>query len=187
MKKSKFDSTSLRAILIIIFTLMLAGLVGGFYYAQNWFNEMAVSINKTSAELAKNDNIQAQSNLQNELANLKPIKLKAGGLLSSSSNYQNTVSTDLSRYASNTGIQINDVSPTRLPIGALVSNVIGVQAKYVKVTLENPVPFNNLIKFLKAIETNIPKISLTGITLTHNSGMGGSVSVDPLILEVYTK
>jgi hypothetical protein len=166
---------------------MSVGLAGGFYYAQNWLNDMAVSINKERIELSKDDNIEAQTTLQNELNNLKSVELKAVGLISPSSDYQISVSADLSKYASNTGIQIDGVSPSQLPVGATVSNILGVQAKYVTVTIKNPVPFNNLVKFLKAIETNIPKMRLTGITIVHNSSMGNSVAVDPLTLEVYTK
>ena len=166
---------------------MIGGLGSGFYYAQNWLNQMAVDVNKTSSDLAKNDDTQVQANLQKEIASLKPVELKASGLLSSSSDYQSSVSSDLAKYATSTGIQIDGVSPSQLPVGANVSNIYGVQAKYVSVTLHNPVPFNNLIKFLKAIETNIPKMRLTGITINHSASLGGSVKVDPIILEVYTK
>lgn len=187
MKKTKFNSTSLRASLILLVLLMIAVLAGGFYYAQNWLNDMAVEVNKTSTELAKNDNIQAQANLNKQITDLKPVELKASGLLSSSSVFQNTVTADVSRYATNTGIEIEGVSPSQLPVGATVSNVLGVNAQYIKVTLKNPVPYNNLIKFMKAIETNIPKMRLTGVNISHNPGMGGSVSIEPIILEVYTK
>lgn len=178
---------SLRASLIVLVILMIAVLAGGFYYAQNWLNDIAIEVNKTSTELAKNDSVQAQANLNKEISNQKPVETKASGLLSSSSDFQNTVTADVSKYATNTGIEIESVSPSQLPVGATVSNILGVNAQYIKVTLKNPVLYNNLIKFMKAIETNIPKMRLTGINITHNSSLGNSVSVDPIILEVYTK
>ena len=187
MKKPKFNAVTLRALLITLVLLLTAGLSGGFYYAQNWLDGMAVDINTRSAELATNDSTQAQANLQNQLNSLQPVELKASGILSSSTDFQNSVSADVTRYASSTGIEIESVSPSQLPVGATATNIPGVQTRYVKVTLKNPIPFNNLVKFIKAIETNLPKMKLTGISLTHSSTMGNSVTVDPLTLEVYTK
>ena len=187
MKKPKFNATTLRAILITMVLVLTAGLTGGFYYAQNWLNDIAVDIETTSSQLTKEDNAEAQANLQNQLNNMQPVELKASGLLSSSTDYQNSVSTDISKYASSTGIEIDSVSPSQLPVGATATNIPGVQTRYVKVTLKNPIPFNNLVKFIKAIETNIPKMKLTGISLAHSSNMGNSITVDPLTLEVYTK
>jgi hypothetical protein len=187
MKNVKFNATALRTILVVTVILLTAGLIGGFYYAQTLLNEMAVDVSKTSSELAKVDNDNAQSALQTKLDNLKPVEAKAIGIVYPSTDYQSMVSSDLSKYASSTGVQVEAVSPGQLPIGSTASNIAGIQTAYVKVTIKNPVPVDSLIKFIKAIETNLPKMKLKGITISNSADKDDSVAVDPLILEVYTK
>jgi len=187
MKTVKFNATTLRNVLIVSILLLTTGLIGGFYYAQSWLNEMAVSVDETSSELAKADNDYAQSSLQNKLDSLKPVEVKASGLLYPSANYQDMVSADLAKYAAMTGAQIESVTPAQSPAGANAANITGAQTRYVKVTIKNPTDFNELVKLLKAIETNLPKMKPTGITITNIPGKDDSVTVGPLILEVYTK
>lgn len=187
MKKMKFDSIILRAILFTVVCLMILGFGIGFYFAQGFLNETATAINQKTTQLSQQKSTQAQNNLMSELTSLKPIQIKASSLTTSEASFVANATTDLSNYASKTGIQVEKVEPSQLPVGSNVSNVNGVQARYVKVTLKNPVPFNNLMKFIKAIETNIPKMRLTGISLGHNVNIGNSVTVEPLILEVYIK
>lgn len=187
MKNKRFEATSLRTTLVILAAVMVAILFVGFYYAQSWLDSYAADINRASAILASKDNIQTQSELRSELARLKPSINKTNALLVPYGSYLATLAPDINKYASATGITITEISPSQLPDGALMSNVIDSQTRYLKITLKNPVPFGNLIKFIKALETNIPKMRLTGITLTHNDSDGGSISVGPIVVEVYTK
>jgi hypothetical protein len=65
--------------------------------------------------------------------------------------------------------------------------IAGVKTQFVSVTLGNPVEFTKLLEFIQAIETNVPKMKLTGISMDSSSGQSGSVSVKPIIIEVYTE
>jgi len=62
-----------------------------------------------------------------------------------------------------------------------------VLPQFVSVTLGNPVQFSKLFEFIQAIESNTPKMKLTGISMDSVAGQNDAVSVQPIIIEVYTK
>jgi hypothetical protein len=65
--------------------------------------------------------------------------------------------------------------------------VSGVESQYVTVSLGGSIPFVKFYEFIQGIESNTPKMKLTGISLGSVSGQNGSVSVKPMIIEVYTE
>ena len=187
MKKMKFQATSMQKILIISLLLIAVLLIGGFYYAQIWLKDFANNSNSNS-QLPTNTNIPAdQSQIQSDLNNQKAAVDKATKIVASKQDYQTKIKQDLDKYALDTNVTITDYAPTQPTATTSAPTINGVQSDYIKVTLKNPVHYTNLIKFIKAIETNIPKMELTGINLTHTQESEDSVTVEPLIIKVYTK
>jgi hypothetical protein len=187
MMKKTFDSTTVRTILIILTVILTAGLVGGYFYVQDKLSGYASEVGKTTSELAAKENTEKQAGLDTALAQYKPSVDKAAAFVAPSGSYLGIVTSDLRKYASETGVELSDISPAQAPAIQVNPGVIGLQTSYVKVTIKNPASFTGLMEFINGIETNLPKMQLTGINLTHASGDADRINVDPLIIKVYIK
>lgn len=186
MKKSKMKATSLRTtmVTIIIVTMILTGV--GFYYAQGYLDSFATSIAPTiSKSTAGNDNPQVTEKIQKEIAEIQTTVDKSNSITSTLADYQNRVVKDLNIYASNNSITISDYKfATPAKVSGLANNI---QSNTITITISNPIAFTNLMKFFKSIETNLPKMQITGVNLKRDSSQKDMVTVDPLIIETYIK
>ena len=113
---------------------------------------------------------------------------KASGFIASSQTFQNQVTTDLKKYE-DSGIQISSTAPASGPPATFTKVPLptGIQSGFVTVTIKNPVDYNGLLKFIRAIETNIPKIRITGLNIKHVTDSDSSITVDPIVIEVYKR
>lgn len=190
MKKSKMKPSILKTMMIVVITMIIVLLVGGFYFAQIWLSDMSISLNTTSSsnQATTQTNSQSTSQLQNDVASQKNASDKAANMVVSQQKYLDQIKNDLNKYASDTGLTISDYKAATSPeTSPLTTPITGIQPNYVSVSLKKPVVYTNLIKFMKAIETNVPKMKLTGINITNTTEPGASVNVEPLIIEVYTR
>lgn len=189
MKKPQLKATSLRTVMVIFITLIVVILVGGFYFAQSWLNNRAANSNINSpgpTTITSSPTSLNQPN--NESPGQTAASSKAAKVVASKQDYQTKIQQDLNRYASSTGLKIKDYGSTQPPNTNVTTTLVnGVQSSFVKVTIENPISYINLIKFIKAIETNLPKMKLTGINLSQPSDTGDTVNVAPLTIELYTR
>ena len=186
MKDSGTKATSLRKILIVIFVLLVLLLVGGFYYAQDYLNKYignSITINST---ITSATNGEEAEQLQEDISNQKVATDKALKITLSSQNYQSQITQDLNKYATTNGISITEIASTQNPI-TNNSPINGVQSNFIRLTIANPISYDSFIKFLKAIETNLPKMKLTGISIKPQENTNNYINVEPLIIEVYTK
>lgn len=189
MKKHQIKASLLRTLMLFVIFLIVGLLAGGFYYAQGWLGDFAASSNINSPQQTTNTlNPTDLIQLKNEISSQQITVSKAAGIVTSKQGYNSKIQKDLNKYASIIGITIKNYGSVQPPTVGETTPLFtnGVQASFVKITLENPVSYTNLIKFMKAIETNLPKMKLTGINLSR-AGSGDSVTVDPLIIEVYTR
>lgn len=189
MKKTTLKASTLRSIMIVTIFITIGLLGYGFYYAQNWLNTYAVSVGEIVAKsTAKSTSSQGIAELQTEIGARQSAVSKASGITVSSSDYQSQIIGDLTKYALNNGILITDYDVANPAIADIkIQPISGVSSSYITITFGNPVPMTGLIKFLKSIETNLPKMQLTGISLKDNPSLAGTVNVDPITIEVYTK
>lgn len=187
MNKLLIKPSTLRTSMIIILILIIGLSVGGFYFTQNWLRTMAINYQNNTPQSANTPNTtQASKQLEADVSSHQAIADKAAGQIVSS-NYQSDIKSDLDKYANNTNIKISDVSLTEAPGDKKTQAISDVKSRYLKVTLINPVSYTDLLKFIKAIETNIPKMNLQGINIKSESELTGSVTTDPLIIEVFTR
>lgn len=63
----------------------------------------------------------------------------------------------------------------------------GVQAVTANITLKNPVPYTNFLRFLKLIEGNVTKMQVTGVSLSPDNGHSDQISNPTIGLIVYTR
>ena len=180
MKKSNMKASSLRSIMIV-FLLLAVGLSAyGFYLAQGWLNNFAIASQVVSKSTASSTSSQGISQLQAALSERQTAIDKTNAFTVSSQDYHSQAISDLTKYAVSTGVLISDYNAPN-PI------TTDTKLSYITIKFNNPVQTSNLIKFLKLIETNLPKMQISGITLRDNPSTIGTVNVDPLTIEVYTK
>lgn len=185
MKKSKMSATALRRTLgtAIILLILLAGV--GFYFAQNWLSTFAVSVSHTVADSkSSGTGLKSLQKLQQELASRQNIITKTDSMFASTSTYQAQAVQDLITYAAQSGLTISDYTfPTTTTSAATAS----IPTTQVTVTLTSPVSYIGLLKFMTAIESNLPKMQITSINVGRISGDSTSVKIDQLTVAVYTR
>lgn len=189
MKKTKgLTATSLRSLLIFILIVLISAVSFGFYQAQVWLKEFAVSTeqaidNSKSSTMSSEGISDLQSNLDSQKNNID----KAAAVLITGADYQSQLIKDLDKYASITGISITNYSiPETTNTAAISNNITGIISKYITITIQNPVSISNLIKFLALIETNLPLMQINGINLSQSSD-NSSVEINPITIEIYTR
>jgi hypothetical protein len=184
MKKNSLQATSLRNVLTFLIIILLTASIAGFYFAQDWLNNMSNDISKNSTSTSSNDSSpQTLINIQTEISKNKAAAEKAKSVLSTSSDYKNQMAKDIRAYASNVGIAIKDVSTSQPAQTSSMGS--GIQVGYAVVTFVNPVSIQNLLLFFKGIESNLPKMQVTAIDLSRDQGSNGVVSVKPITIEEY--
>jgi len=189
MKKDSFSATSLRSLLLASVVLIAVAIIGGFYFAGVWLSDSAAnSKTKNYTSVSGNLNSDQIVKRQEDVYNHKAVSAKAASFIASSQTFESSIRQDLTKYATDIGISITNFSLAQKP--SVVTTdvpIAGVKTQFVSVTLGNPVEFTKLLEFIQAIETNVPKMKLTGISMDSSSGQSGSVSVKPIIIEVYTE
>jgi len=180
MSKSTMKPSALQKLLTTFIIIALAASGGGFYYAQSKLSETAAQVKTTRTELAISDNLTNEV-LRSQVATASISSEKALALKLSAEEYQEQLTSDVKAYARNNSINVSNYSFAANSTDASTT----ANASSMTITLSNPVNFNDLMKFLKSIETNIPKIQITNLKITHNTNYIDSVLVDPIIVKGY--
>lgn len=181
MKKSNMKASSLRSIMVVFLLLAIGLSAYGFYLTQGQLNDFAISVGQVvSKSTASSTSSQGISQLQTALSERQTTIDKTNAFTVSSQDYQTQAFNDLTKYATDAGVLISDYNVS-------TTTTTDARLSYVTIKFNNPVQTSSLIKFLKLIETNLPKMQVSGITLTDNPSTVGTVNVDPLTIGVYTK
>lgn len=170
MKKSIVKATALRNFMIIILLGLIAGSIGGFYHYQDQFRQRAATLKLNSVDLAETDTTN-----------------KLTSILISSQNYESLIKRDLDTYTAK--ISPNLVkSYTTSQNGAVNTDLqaIGIKTESTTINFNNPVKFSDLMKFIKAIETNLPKMSIENLNIKKGPS-NDTVIVDPISIKVYMR
>lgn len=180
MKKSKIKATTIRIFLVIvIFIIMISG-IGGFYYAQNWLDNFTVEINNNSKKTTiKEPTTKDIERLQKQITDNQEVIENLNSIFYTKQDYKNQAFQDINRYAAIYNIGIDTYSSTQ--------DVNNPNIGTVTLTVKNPIQFDNFINFLKAIETNKPKMQLTSINISLADINSGNITVGPLNIKVYLK
>jgi len=191
MKKPGLSAITLRNILVTVIVLLI-GLSGvGFYFAQDWLHNLAISVSHTVADsTASGNDTQALSKLQTELSTRQDIVSKTNSIFTSSSTYQTQAVKDLTTYANATGITITNWSfttPAVAPAAAAAAAASTLPTTSVTITLGSPVLYTSLLKFMGEIEGNLPKMQISSINLSRIAGDNTSVKIQQLVIAVYTR
>lgn len=181
MKQSKMSAIKLRAVLSFLIVLLF-GLSGvGFYFAQDWLKQFSATVGQSIVDSSSGGgNLRSLEQLQTDLEAREDVISKTANIVTSSLTYQDQAIKDLDTYAKATGISIDRYDFTQ--VGAT-----SAEPTSITVILKSPVSYTGLLKFLRAIETNLPKMQISGITLGRVIGDPTLVRADQVTVEVYTR
>jgi hypothetical protein len=196
MKKTGMNAITLRTILSVAVVALVGLSAVGFFFGQNWLRTFAVSVSQTVANSkASGNNIQTLKTLQQNLSARQDIITKANSIVASSQDYQTQTIHDLDKYATYADVAISNYNfaQTAAPVTptagtAPVATAAGTGSKSVTVTITSPISYTKLLKFMAAIESNLPKMQISSVNLGRvDGGDSNSVRTDQLTIEVYTQ
>lgn len=188
MKPSRsLTAVGMKRIFIGSMVAMVILLVFGFSWLSGYLREQALSADhaQIDAEIARG-NIDHLKYLETYLEENRETVERAEAIVTEASQYQQQVVNDVTAFAGRSGVTIlgfnfeNEAQPGATAVsGTTVTNVT--------VTLANPVEYTNFLQFLKAIEQNLTRMQVTGVTLTPNNENPNQVSNPQIGLEVFLK
>ena len=189
MKKAKtLNAISIRNALSFLMVLILIGAAAGFYFGLQGLKEYALDVNHKIADAnASAKNVDELSALKQSLADSETLVAKANALFATESTYQSLTLSSIQKYASDTGVSITDtVFDKALEDGGAPTAPGGGHT--VTVTIASPVSYDRLVRFLDALEGNLPKLQITGIDLSRpTAGAGDEIMSEDVIITVSTR
>lgn len=199
-KPTTLTPTLFRLLMLGLMAFIIIVIVAGFYFIQQGLSAYAKDVNQSvSAASTSEDSISQLRLLELELAKLKEINTRASSIIAESQSYryQDQVIDDLSEYATRSGVSISQfsfqsdsASPGALvpqtPLPTASTAPAGLKSTSVNISLNTPVGYTNLLKFLRSIEQNLTKMQISGVSLSKGT-TPDSVSTGALTIEVYIK
>lgn len=188
MKKDqtkKMQATTTRNILGATLVIVIIGAAVGFYFGLQVIKSYALEVTHAVTDShASGTNIQDLSQLKKQLADGQSLVAKADALFSTPATYQTQALKDISKYASEAGISISSIDSAQ-PAGGNAP----VTSEYSEIiTIQSPVSYAKFLQFLDAIEGNLPKMQITGITIGRPSNPSGDqITTDKITIKVSTR
>lgn len=204
MKKKQLNASTLKVILTIVFTLIALAGVALFNISKSQLQEFSAEVSKKVVDAdASRNNLDTLKKIQTELEEQKEVIERTNSIVADSKSYmyQDQIIADLNDYASRAGINITNLdfstgqadasgtpaAPAPATPGATIAPApAGVKSSSVSITLQNPVEYNNILRFIKLIEQNLTKMQISNVSLSKDTA-GSKVTSDALKIEVYVK
>lgn len=178
--KQKSQATTTRNLLSFVLVIVILGSAAGFYYGLQVIKGYALEVTHTVADSnASTKNIDELERLKKQLADGQSLVSKADNLFSTPDSYQTQALKDISKYAGEAGVTISSIDSVGSSEGDSASSYSE------SITLQSPVSYAKLLKFLDAIEGNLPKMQITGITLARPATVSSDqVATDKITITV---
>ncbi len=201
--KNGMTAKKLRALLIVLMLLSIIATVGGFLFFQNQLTGYATAISKLNADADSGDqSIQTLRTIESRLSTEQDTITKAKSVVANNATFAEEVVRDISAIAAKSGVTItnfefNDTAAatTTTPTApaaagsasAAAATTIpsGVTKKVMTISIDSPLPYTNLMNFLKNIEGNDLKIQVPSVSITK--GEGNLVDTQTFSIEVYVR
>jgi hypothetical protein len=198
MKRRGLTATTLRTALSFSLLLIILLAAAGFSVANGWLRDLATDVSHSTADAnASRTTITTLQQLQEKLDANQEVIQRASNIVAESQSYQyqDQIIQDLNNYAAASGLTLtnfnfetqadsSDNSEDQESTQG-VAPPSGINSTLVSVTIQNPVNYDNLLRFFYAIEQNLSKMQITNISLT--SAEGSDVASEALIIEVYIR
>lgn len=187
MTKNKgAKATSTRNFLSFLMVIIVIVSAAGFYFGLQLIKTYATDVSHTVSDAnASGKNIEKLSDLKIALAEREALVAKANTLFSTPEFYQAQTLNDIKKYATNSGVVVTNIEFDKVEVAAGSATPPTTNLP-ITVTLQSPVAYNSLLKFLDAVEGNLPKMQVTGVSLGR-AGTGDSVTTDKITMTVSTR
>lgn len=191
-----FTAVSLR--LALSFSLVAISLLTSIalYFIYGGLQSVATDVSHVVVDSSVSQtNIQTLQKVQQELADEKDVIARAGDIVADSKSYQyqNQILNDLNNYAGKAGISITNVNfdaagdtGTTPPAKGAPTAPAGLKSTSVSITLQNPVPYDSMLRFIRSIEQNLTKMQISRVALAKGTS-GNTVTSEALTIQVYIK
>ena len=185
----------LRNILIVGVILAIGGVGALIYYANGFLDdEVTQTIHtKIDADLSRDDLARLKA-LEKTLKTNEASVEKAAQIVSDSKQYQyqDQIVNDINAYANQTGVSVTgfdfgDAFTTAPKATKQTPQIKGVKTISVTLTLASPMPFDNYLRFVKAVERNLTKMQVSGINITPDEKNMNNISNPTVVLIVYVR
>lgn len=187
MKKITFDAVTLSWLLIGSIGLILVGAGVGCWQLQKILTSERLAADHASIDATiSSSELQKAHNLQIYIGNHKEQIDKAATVVAETKTYQyqNQIVADVNEFASIAGVTVLGFD---FPVQTTAPTIKGVKTIQATVTLQNPVPYDNYLRFLKLIEQNLTKMQITDISITPDEKVFGRINNPTVGLQVYVR
>ena len=200
---SNIKASTLRLTLTVSMFLIGALAVVMFYFANQHLSEVATDVSRIAADAeASQNNLQTLQTIEQKLSNEQQAIDRAQNIVAESQSYQyqDQILSDLNSYAARSGVSITNINfstgdgsvaassggEAAVPAPGAAAAPAGLKTTSVSVTIDNPVNYNNLLRFMRSIEQNLTKMQLSSVSLSKGES-GNQVTSDALNIEVYIR
>lgn len=174
--KKEFRPQTLRSLLSVLFIIILIAGGAGFYFGLEKVREYAQQVDNRIADAnASAKQIEELQVLKSQLSQSNSLVEKANQLFSTPASYQAQVLSDLKTYADLAGLSLANTS---------FGNPAESGVHTITISLKQPVTYTGLITFLNNVESNLPKMQVSSISLGQpvsggaNSVKTGDIKID---------
>ena len=198
--KGPMTATRLRIILVSSLFVIAILESGIFTFAYGQLSQTAVDASHTAVDAsASENNLATLQKIKKILEQEKDVVSRARSIVADSQSYQyqDQIITDLNNFANKNNVSITNVdfsggqAPTasggQATAPAQATAPTGLKSTSVTVTLKTPVNYDNLLRFVEAIEQNLTKMQISKISLSKGSATGNDITSDALTIEVYIR
>jgi len=188
------SAVQLRNALLATLGLMIIGTGVVIYYASGFLQtEVTKSVHANIDAETVGQDVERLKNLASILQQNQTSVEKAAQIVADTKlyQYQNQIITDINSYAQKTGVEVTvyDFGATDKPAANApkLPAIPGVKSISANLTLASPMPYDNYLKFIKAIEQNLTKMQISGVNLAPDPADKNNITNPGIVLTIYVK
>ncbi len=178
-KKPGLRATSLRSFLAFCFVLSLGA--GAAVYLLNFdrLENHAIEVSHRVADSkASADQIQTLQELERQIDKDSGLIKKADSVFATSSNYQSQAIRDIRHYAGLAGIGVTSTT---------FNDNSADSTRSFTLSLSSPASYRSFLRFLMAVETNIPKMEVTQLHISRAQTGGDEISLENIRMVIHVR
>jgi len=186
------NATRTRNILSVLMVIIIVGACVGFYFGLQVIKTYALEVTHSVSDAqASGKNIEQLSVLKQQLVEREALVAKATQLFATPDTYQLQSLKDVQKYASEAGITISNTEFDKTApatAGTTAMSSTAAAGHSVLITLQSPVSYAKFVQFLDAIEGNLPKMQITGVSISRPANASGDqITTNIITITVATR
>lgn len=206
-----FNARVFRIILGVMILLLAIACAAALYFAAGFLrdNVTATTRAKIDAEIS-NSNIQVLDQLERSLAlpENKSAAAKARSIIGTTEDYkyQDQFIQDIINISNQTGVGITGFTfpapsgtgtavPTTGATGGAAGTAAtpgvalpaGVKPLLVTINTSSPLPYENYLRFVRALELNLTRLQVTGVTIAPDAEKPGQITNSSIGVQIYIR